>query len=121
MKYLFVGDVHNHKYMFKDVERLDAQYNFDKIVFVGDYVDDWNTTNHESLETLEIDFDVIDFIQSNGSKYDYNKIINVNGRIMSVRSYLYSLTSNEVREYFNIEEPKNNIIRNRCILHRFFC
>lgn len=66
MKYLFVGDVHNHKYMFEDVKRLDAQYNFDKIIFVGDYVDDWNTTNHESLETLEI---VINLKKANPDKY----------------------------------------------------
>lgn len=29
----------------------------------------------EALESLEIDFDVIEFIQSNGNKYDYNTII----------------------------------------------
>jgi len=43
---------------------------------------------------------------------DYNKIINVNGKLMTVRSYLYSLTTDEVREYFQIEEPKNNTIKN---------
>ena len=32
MKILFVGDVHNHMYMFKDIERLDSQYNFDRII-----------------------------------------------------------------------------------------
>lgn len=52
MKYLFVGDVHNHHYIFNDIDRLDKEYNFDRIVFIGDYVDDWNTTNHESLKTL---------------------------------------------------------------------
>ena len=33
MKYLFVGDVHNHKYMFEDIKRLDDKYNFDRIIY----------------------------------------------------------------------------------------
>ena len=53
MKMLFVGDVHNHLYIFEDVQRLDTQYNFDKIVFLGDYIDDWQTDNHDSLKTLD--------------------------------------------------------------------
>lgn len=52
MKYLFVGDIHNKDYIFKDVYKLDKEYNFDRIIFMGDYVDDWNTDNHKSLETL---------------------------------------------------------------------
>lgn len=52
MKALFIGDVHNHSYMFKDIERLDKEYKFDRIIFLGDYVDDWLTDNHNSLETL---------------------------------------------------------------------
>lgn len=43
---------------------------------------------------------------------DYEKIININGKKMSVRSYLYSLTTPEVREYLNIEEPINTIKKN---------
>ena len=54
MKYLFVGDIHNHDYMFKDIYNLDKKYNFDRIILFGDYVDDWNTDNHNSLETLDI-------------------------------------------------------------------
>ena len=53
MKVLFVGDVHNHSYIFEDVKKLDDKYHFDRIIFTGDYVDDWNTTNKESLETLD--------------------------------------------------------------------
>lgn len=66
MKVLFVGDVHNHYYVFKDVHRLDERYKFDKIIFVGDYVDDWYTTNNESLETLD---EVIELKKSNPDKY----------------------------------------------------
>ena len=58
MKYLFVGDIHNHKYMFDDVKRLDDKYKFDRIIFFGDYVDDWFTDNHQSLETLDIIFNL---------------------------------------------------------------
>ena len=44
---------------------------------------------------------------------DYNKIISVNKKFMSVRNYLYSLTTPEVREYFGIEETKNSTLTNR--------
>ena len=36
MKVLFVGDVHNHTYMFNDIQRLDKEHNFDKIIFLAD-------------------------------------------------------------------------------------
>lgn len=58
MKYLFVGDIHNHYYMFNDIDRLDKEYNFNRIIFMGDYVDDWNTTNQESLKTLDKVFEL---------------------------------------------------------------
>ena len=67
MKVLFVGDVHNHMYIFNDIKRLDNEYNFDKIIFVGDYVDDWNTSNHQSLITLDTIFDLKN---SNSEKYE---------------------------------------------------
>lgn len=68
MKYLFVGDVHNHLYIFEDVEKLDKQWNFDRIIFFGDYVDDWNTNNHHSLETLD---KVFELKRSNPNKYTF--------------------------------------------------
>ena len=58
MKYLFVGDVHNHSYIFEDVKRLDEKYKFNRIIFMGDYVDDWLTDNHNSLETLNTVFNL---------------------------------------------------------------
>ena len=66
MKYLFVGDVHNHKYMFDDIKSLDADYNFNRIIFMGDYVDDWFTDNTQSLDTL---MTVFKFKDSNPDKY----------------------------------------------------
>ena len=66
MKYLFVGDIHNKLYIFDDVERLDKEHNFDKVIFMGDYVDDWNTDNHNSLETLDR---VFKLKESNPDKY----------------------------------------------------
>lgn len=68
MKVLFVGDVHNHSYMFRDIDILDNEYHFDRIIFTGDYVDDWLTDNHQSLETLEI---VIGLKRSNPEKYTF--------------------------------------------------
>ena len=54
MKYLFVGDIHNHKYIFEDIQKLDRKYLFDRIVCLGDYVDDWKTSNADSIATLNI-------------------------------------------------------------------
>ena len=68
MKVLFVGDIHNHLYMFDDIKRLDKEHNFDKIIFTGDYVDDWNTTNNESLETLNR---IIELKKCNPNKYTF--------------------------------------------------
>ena len=68
MNVLFVGDVHNHLYMFDDVQRLDKKYNFDRIVFLGDYVDDWNTNNQDSLKTLK---KVFELKESNLDKYTF--------------------------------------------------
>ena len=36
MRALFVGDVHNHSYIFEDVKKLDDKYHFDRIIFTGD-------------------------------------------------------------------------------------
>ena len=66
MKYLFVGDVHNKLYIFDDIERLDKEYEFDKIIFMGDYVDDWKTNNYDSQQTL---LDVLALKKSNPDKY----------------------------------------------------
>ena len=66
MRALFVGDIHNHQYMIEDIQRLDKEYNFDRIVCTGDYVDDWNTDNHTSLETLN---KVLNLKKSNVDKY----------------------------------------------------
>lgn len=68
MKVLFVGDVHNHLYIFDDVQRLDKEHNFDKIIFLGDYVDDWNTDNHDSLKTLK---KVFELKESDPDKYTF--------------------------------------------------
>ena len=43
---------------------------------------------------------------------DYDKIINIDGKIMNVRNYLYSLTTPEVRKYFGIEESRNITLKN---------
>lgn len=66
MKALFVGDVHTHLYMLDDVKHLDNKYNFDKIIFLGDYVDDWNVTGLQSSKTL---MKMIELKESNKDKY----------------------------------------------------
>ena len=44
-------------------------------------------------------------------RYDYDDIININGNIYRVNDYLYSLTTDEVREYFGIPYKGNRIKR----------
>lgn len=60
MKVLFVGDIHNHTYILDDIMNLDNKCNFNKIILFGDYIDDWNTDNHDSLRTLERVFNMKD-------------------------------------------------------------
>lgn len=42
---------------------------------------------------------------------DYDKIICVNGEYIDVRSYLYSLASDEVKEFFGLKEPKRKSLK----------
>lgn len=66
MKVLFVGDVHTHNYILNDVKRLDEKYNFYRIIFLGDYVDDWLSSGYDSIETLN---KIIELKNSNKDKY----------------------------------------------------
>ena len=66
MKILFVGDIHNHKYIFDDIKRLDEKYKFDRIIFLGDYVDDWGDNSYHSVDTLNT---ILQLKQSNSEKY----------------------------------------------------
>lgn len=66
MKVLFVGDIHTHDYMIDDIKRLDNEYNFHRIVCLGDYVDDWLSTGYDSIKTLN---KIIELKNSNKDKY----------------------------------------------------
>lgn len=66
MKVLFVGDVHTHNYIFDDVNRLDKKYNFYRVVFLGDYIDDWLSSGYDSINTLN---KIIELKNSNKDKY----------------------------------------------------
>lgn len=66
MKVLFVGDIHTHDYMIEDIKRLDKEYNFYRIVCLGDYVDDWLSSGYDSIETLN---KIIELKNSNKDKY----------------------------------------------------
>ena len=66
MRVLFVGDIHTHNYILNDVNRLDKKYNFYRIVFLGDYVDDWLSSGYDSIETLN---KIIELKNSNKDKY----------------------------------------------------
>ena len=66
MNILFVGDIHTHTYILDDVKRLDKKYNFYRVVFLGDYVDDWLSSGYDSIETLN---KIIELKNSNKDKY----------------------------------------------------
>ena len=51
MKILAVGDIHTKQWIVSHVEKVTSSY--DKIVFVGDYVDDWGETSAASIETVK--------------------------------------------------------------------
>ncbi|MCM1323282.1 MAG: metallophosphoesterase [Acetobacter sp.] len=44
MKILCVGDIHAKTWIIPSVQRLFESESFDKVVFLGDYLDDWNAT-----------------------------------------------------------------------------
>lgn len=49
MKILAVGDIHTKIWIIKNAEKIIDDY--DHIVFVGDYADDWGATPHASIDT----------------------------------------------------------------------
>lgn len=53
MKVLFVGDVHcKQSYVLPFVDKVVKSYNVDKVVFLGDYVDDWYVPNEVLVREL---------------------------------------------------------------------
>jgi len=63
MKYLFVGDLHTKNGILERVKELSEGY--DKVIFLGDYVDDWMSAPEYSKQLLE---NLIDFKLSNPGK-----------------------------------------------------
>lgn len=43
---------------------------------------------------------------------DYDDVLQVDGKYITVKYYLYSLTSKEVRDFLDLKEPKENSIKN---------
>ena len=87
-----------------------------KIEYFSEYSklkDDFEKKYHVSVVGQE-DLDVSIVVEGTSIRLidDYSDIINFNGKIMDVRTYLYLLTTSEIREYFDIKEPKNNIFKN---------
>lgn len=62
-KVLAVGDVHAKSWMFYDIAEIMDLY--DKVVFVGDFVDNWNTDPIKSIGTWKT---LHTFMQSNSDK-----------------------------------------------------
>ena len=57
------GDIHAKYHIIEQVEKLSKDY--DKVIFLGDYVDDWNAIPEASYNTLK---EVIDFRLANPDK-----------------------------------------------------
>jgi len=53
MKVLYVGDVHAKPKIIEIVKKVQEKHKFDKIVFVGDYVDDWSVVPQDNIDILE--------------------------------------------------------------------
>lgn len=49
MRVLAIGDLHTKRWIIDKVER--AIDNYDVVIFVGDYADDWNTSPIDTIET----------------------------------------------------------------------
>lgn len=63
MNYLFVGDLHTKYHILEKVKELSK--NYDKVIFLGDYVDDWNAVPEASYNLLN---SLIDFKKQNTDK-----------------------------------------------------
>lgn len=53
MKTLIVPDIHNKVWVFDKLQTVIKNHNIDKLVFVGDYFDDWVTTPKDYRDTCE--------------------------------------------------------------------
>ena len=53
MKILVCGDLHCKVHILEDAMEKFEEGDFDKVVFLGDYVDDWDALSGDSLYILE--------------------------------------------------------------------
>ena len=56
MRVLACGDIHTKVWILDSIEKLIADY--DKVVFVGDYADDWAATPQDTIKTWRFLFDL---------------------------------------------------------------
>ena len=56
--------------MIRDVQLLDEQHNFDRIIFMGDYCDDWLSTGQNTIDTLNLMFKL-----KNSNPYKYTLLL----------------------------------------------
>lgn len=61
MKTLFVGDIHTKTEIIEEVEKLIKEdKDIGKVIFVGDYVDDWKAVEKDNINVLNRIFDLKD-------------------------------------------------------------
>lgn len=53
MKLLVVPDLHTKLYLFQKIKKFALEHKYDRIVFLGDYVDDWDTPPEASYNLVK--------------------------------------------------------------------
>lgn len=53
MNILVVPDLHTKLYLFQEIKKFALKHRYDLIIFLGDYVDDWNTSPEASYNLLQ--------------------------------------------------------------------
>lgn len=58
-KTIFVGDIHTKQFILNSIKKLlEEDKQIDKVIFVGDYVDEWGGNEKENLDILDSLFDL---------------------------------------------------------------
>lgn len=102
MKVLAVGDIHTKKWILSRVRN--AMYEYDAVVFCGDYADNWNATPMDTIETWK----ALRGLSKNNRKV---KIVQGN------HDYIYTHYTKTVSSGYNsitqsiLEEPENKDLK----------
>jgi hypothetical protein len=134
MKYVTIGDVHGHNNWKNAVYKLDddtrelgdclLDFTIDKVIFVGDYVDDWKLTNTEILnnlkEIIQLKKDYPDNVILLMGNHDVAYLHHdekITGHRAEMGTDLYQIF-HENRELFQLAYQVNDVIWTHAGIHR---